>query len=294
MIIEDEEQERKMFLDHAKKKGYFDKIKFVASTNSSVRGLEVMQEQQPEGIILDLELTFGIGSGLEFLQGLQRMGLAQKPFIIVTTRTQSDHVYNLLRGFGVDFIYCKGQIGYSYAAVLDTFLMFKKMVSEVSVGAGLTPTEAAALVAVDDLAEEVTQEFNVDDVKRFINAEFDAIGMGRHLKGRLYLATAVFLLVKENHFGNEKTSKIGDSVLYRVADEHEVSYSSVLRAMQTAIQNTWYDCDPAVLAAHYTAHISKQKAQPNSNEFIYYYRDTVIKLVEKSKPVKPVQVDNYY
>ena len=290
MIIEDIDQERALCLEHAKKKEYAEKIKFVASTNSSRRGLEVMAEQAPQGVILDLELHRGVGSGMEFLMGLKGMQLLQRPVIVVTTSTQSDHVYNLVRNLGVDFIYYKKQADYGPVAVFDTLLMLNGLVAGNFGGfAASSSTEAAIrAVEVDDLA--VTEEaagIDKDEVKRLINAELDAIGMGRHYKGRHYLLSGIFMLAIDTFYESEAD----DSLLYRVADEHMVAYSSVLRAIQTAIENTWYDCDPAVLAAQYTTYVSPKKGRPTANEFMHYYSDKVLEIVEENKPVR---VDNYY
>jgi len=93
--------------------------------------------------------------------------------------------------------------------------------------------------------------------------------MGRQYKGRNYLVTAIRLLVVG--------SNDSESVLNQTADEYEVAHSSVTRAMQTVIENTWYDCDPDDLANHYTQYVSQKKGCPSHMEFIHFYADKISK-----------------
>ena len=43
-------------------------IKFIAITNSSTEAIAEVKSLKPDGIILDLELTKGEGSGFQFIQ----------------------------------------------------------------------------------------------------------------------------------------------------------------------------------------------------------------------------------
>lgn len=60
-------------------------IKFIAITNSEVEALNCVKNNMPDGIILDLELTNGKGSGFGFLKELRKIKLKILPKIIVTT-----------------------------------------------------------------------------------------------------------------------------------------------------------------------------------------------------------------
>jgi len=297
LIIEDEAEERGRFLECAKAQP--DKIKFVGSTNSSIMGFDILKQHSPEGVILDLELHKGIGSGRDFLNNLKSSGFKPKPIIIVTTNTQSDIVYNAMRGLGVDFIHYKKQKGYTPEAVLEDFLAFRSLqgdeadatiVETTHITAATTTIEAVNDILDDNIATPATA---IDDipfpepetyakldapnapldtgkVSDAITTELDAIGMGRHYKGRAYLEKTIELLVL-------KGAEYSDMVFNRVADHFGVHYSSIMRAMQTAIENTWYDCEPEVLKQHYTTYVSQKKKRPTPGEFVYFYADKIRK-----------------
>ena len=69
-------------------------IKFIAITNSEVEALNCVKNNMPDGIILDLELTNGKGSGFGFLKELRKIKLKILPKIIVTTNICTDSVYD--------------------------------------------------------------------------------------------------------------------------------------------------------------------------------------------------------
>ena len=119
----------------------------------------------------------------------------------------------------------------------------------------------------------IFKKINRAKIIKLVNEELDAIGMGRHYKGRVYLTTIITIFITDNH-------ESSDGAIKEAANEHNVGYSSIMRAVTTAIENTWYDCDPIVLKEQYTLHIGDKKKRPTNNEFIHYYAEKIINLME--------------
>ena len=104
LLIEDNEFEVNSFKEYLKNINDAQLIKY---TNSSYDGIEYAKTYMPEGIILDLELHNGEGSGIKFLEELQELNLDFKPLIVITTNVSSDIVYDHIRKLGADFIFYK-------------------------------------------------------------------------------------------------------------------------------------------------------------------------------------------
>lgn len=258
LLIEDDVAECIKFKDCATTR---DDIKFVGMTCSSFEGLNLVKNHMPEGVILDLELHKGKGSGLEFLSTLNGTKLNFRPLIVVVTNSASNIVYNHVHKNGADLVFYKQQSDYSADMVINSLLALRKSLHTVK-NDDLS----------DDLQSVETPEERRIRITERINAELDLIGINARFKGRNYLFEAVFLLLH----ANEDSS---DSVINQVCMNHKLAYSSVTRAMQTAINNAWSISSIDDLQVHYTARINYKTGVPTPTEFIYYYADKIKKFL---------------
>lgn len=231
-------------------------VKLVNSTNSSSEGLEFVKKYMPEGIILDLELHKGQGSGLSFLEEMQNLELDFKPLIVVTTNVSSDIVYNRIHKLGVDFIFYKKQTDYSPELVINSMVSLRDTIYSNNKNTRTTETP-------------IERE---ERIKERINLELDLIGISNHLKGRKYLYDAILYLLEGNKEENE-------TVFNYVANLYKVGNSSVGRAMQTAINRAWRTSPTDELEVHYRARINYNTGVPSPTEFIYYYEKKIRKFV---------------
>ena len=254
LIIEDDRTERMGFLSLTEFK---DVIVFYGITCSSREALGLLNFKMPDAIILDLELHKGEGSGLEFLSKLRENKTASKPIIVVTTNTPSGLVYNAARSLGVDYIFYKRQKGYSPKHVIETLLLIKGAFWDVQ-----------HEESVND------QSINQERVVNMIDKELNNIGIsGRH-RGRSYLKDSILFFINND-------MKVSDSVIGRVAKDANVVYSSVIRAIQTAIKNAWDSSDSDEITTHYTAPIDKRIGYPTPSEFIRFYAEKIYKNLRK-------------
>ncbi len=257
LLLEDDKLECKKFKDVATSKS---EVEFVTITNSTKEAIQSVRRYMPEGIILDLELNNGSGSGFEFLQELRKMKLSVIPKIVVTTNVCSDSVYEYLHKNKVDFIFYKGQNNYSHENVINTLLLLKDFNNN------------------DNLNLEI--QYNKEDkeetermLSNIINNELDLIGVGKHLAGREYLHDSILYLIQ-----NQGTENQIPTVKYLSA-KYKKSASTISRNMQNAIISAWRISAPDDLEKYYTARINIESGVPTPNEFIYFYVDKVRKMV---------------
>lgn len=251
LLIEDDANECSKFKEVANR---LEGIEFVSMTNSATKGLQDVKRFIPEGIILDLELNSGEGSGFEFLNELRNLNLSVNPKIVVTTNVYSDSVYDYLHENKVDFIFYKKQENYSPERVLNTLLLLKGYNSKTT-----------SYIVSD------TDEDTINLISDKINAELDLIGVGTHLQGRKYLHDAIMFILTEG----KNESKL--SIIQFLTSKYKKANSTISRAMQNAILYAWRISSIEDLSKYYTAKINYETGVPTPNEFIYYYVNKIKK-----------------
>ncbi|MBO5349554.1 MAG: response regulator [Clostridia bacterium] len=254
LLIEDDENECAIYKNIIETKN---NIKLVAITNSSNEAIKYVNDYKPDGIILDLELNNGEGSGFEFIEKLKKQNINKIPKIVVTTNIYSDSVYNFLHKNKIDFIFYKNQASYSNENVLNTLLL-------------LNEYEVPNKVVVNMFNENEGENDKLSDL---INKELDLIGVSTHLKGRKYLHDAIYFVTKND----ESSEKI--SVIQYLVAKYKRSNSTISRAMQNAILHAWRISSLEDLSALYTARINYETGVPTPTEFIYYYSDKIKKIL---------------
>lgn len=227
-------------------------VKIVAMTNSDIEALQLFKTHKPEGIILDLELNNGTGTGFNFLEELNKLKLKDRPKIVVTTNVCSDSVYEFLHRNKVDFIFYKKQNIYSQEKVINTILLFENYTNS----------------RIDEINVKEVDE-NKNKISDMINEELDLIGISTHLKGRKYLYDAIYYLI-DNEGNEEKVS----AVQY-LMKKYKNTNSAICRAMQNAIMHAWRVSPLEDLSTYYTARINYETGIPTPTEFMYYYANKI-------------------
>ena len=253
LLIEDDINECNIYKEIEKSRK---DIKFVAITNSNIEGIKYFKERMPEGIILDLELNKGTGTGFDFLEEINKLKLKSRPKIIVTTNICSESVYDFLHKNNVDFIFYKKQDNYSQEKVINTMLLLQGYSNNT----------------VKELKVE-NEETEIDKISEKINEELDLIGVSTHLQGRKYLYDAIYYIIE-----NDKDTDKMSAVQYLVK-KYKKSNSTISRAMQNSILHAWRVSPIEDLSTHYTARINYETGIPTPTEFMYYYANKIKRML---------------
>lgn len=257
LIVEDDEGQCNAFREFINKR---EDACIVGITNSSDKALDFVKTSNPEGIILDIELHKGQGSGIEFLNHFHEYENDFKPIIIVTTNSSSDILYNNLHEQGVDLIFYKHQKDYSVNLVISTLLSLRKSLYKYN--------------EIEENNKELLAETKAELSERIsnkINSELDMIGISSHLKGRAYTFDAILYLIENT---NQEDS---ETVFNYLANKYKRSASSISRVIQTSINYAWRTSSPEELETHYTAKINYHTGVPSPTELIYYYSNKIKK-----------------
>lgn len=252
LLIEDDEFECQRFKEYVETQ---ENVKLVAVTNSSDEGIEYYKTNLPEAVILDIELHKGQGSGIEFIENLKKCITDIRPILVVTTNSSSSILYDKLHEDGVDLIFYKKQVDYSPKLIVSAIISLREILHKFNNRNKNTENY------IETEAEYETK------ISNRINSELDLIGISSHLKGRKYIHDAIMYLLKEND----------DSVFNHLANMYRKSSSSISRVMQTAINYAWRTSAPEDLETYYTAKVNYNTGVPTPTEFIYYYKQKIMK-----------------
>jgi ActR/RegA family two-component response regulator len=245
VLIEDNDDECVRFKDCANQRT---DVKFAGITDSAENGIHLVQEHLPEGVILDLQLAKGQGSGLQFLETLNKTKLPFRPIVMVTTTNISRIVRDSIEELGADWYYSKKKKDYSENLVFDTLLSLRKHIR-----AGRGPAECRDfLVSPEDERSRCYQ---------LIDAELDRIGVRVRYVGRTYLREGIYLQINAGK----------EPVIDLVADKYKHAYNTISAGMQTAINDAWANSAPEELERLYTAKISAKTGTPSPTDFLHYF-----------------------
>ena len=264
LLIEDDVGDALKFTECANRRT---DIKFVGMTDSGDEGLTFVKSRLPEGIILDLQLVKGSGSGLSFLEALHNANLTIRPIVVVTTSNQSNVVYRRVEELGADWFFCKTQPDYSEDFVIETLLSLRKTLFAKQ----KKPPEAIPGELRKSGAMVESPDDRRDRIYRRIDAELDLIGVLAKLKGRAYLREGIYFQI---HSDKERGSGIE-----HVANTFKRAYGTVVKVMQTAIDDTWSESDAEELRAHYTDRVSAKTGVPHVSDFIHFYANKIRKSI---------------
>ena len=250
LLIEDEQDVCQRFVEEIDER---EDIILVGITNDSYEALELVQNNAPDAIILDLELHYGQGNGLLFLSDLQNLSLSFSPYILITTNNSSPATYQFSRESGADFIMYKHQNDYSEIKVIDFLCTLSSVIHS-------NRKYQKNLNSAIETPTQRKQRF-----KRIISKELDYVGINPKAIGYQYLIDAIYLTM----------DKPLRNVTIIMSEQYNKSAKSIEHAMQNAINRAWNTNDIDELLLHYTAKITSVKGVPTINEFVHYYANKI-------------------
>ena len=254
VLIEDDPSACKAFIDCVNSRS---DVEFVGITGHSGKGLQFVKDKLPEAVILDMELNWGEGSGLDFLEALQKTQLSIRPIVVVTTRNRSELMQDHLHEYCIEWVFHKKQKGYCPEMVINRLVKLRPYLYKTQRG-DLPP----GLQTIE------TPEEQRNRIYRRIDAELNAMGFSVKLKGRTLAREGIYLLVTRD-------KRQWETVFYDLAVMNQTHYNNIVRPIDTAINDAWKNADIEALDKLYTAPIRKDVGIPTPTEFVYHLADKI-------------------
>ncbi len=259
LVVEDDQRICSEYIEYCEE---LDDVFLIGTSGYSAEALNITKEFLPNAVVLDLELIYGGGSGMDYLLKLSDLHLKVKPYIVVVTNNLSKVTHAFCHNCGADFIMVKSQPDYSVPNVVNMLRSVIAVIPEMN------PKQETCSPAVKLRIEEDYQKRLVQR----ICTELDIIGISPRYKGRNYLRDAIEMICQKEQ----------PYICNEIAKKYQKTSASVERAMQNAIDRAWKTTDITTLEEHYRAYVNPKKGVPTLTEFIYYYADKVKNGMEAS------------
>ena len=212
----------------------------VGQTGSGEELLDLISQQRPDVVVMDLMLT-----GMDGLEVLAALG-ESRPRVLVLSAFNGRSLAEEISACGGDYCMlkpCRPQ------SVIE---------------------RARKLTTTPDL-NEVGGEGSARDLERQVTAIIHEIGVPAHIKGYQYLREAIGLAVADMEVINAVTK-----VLYpAVAKKFGTTASRVERAIRHAIEVAWDRGDLETLQKYFGYTVSNAKGKPTNSEFIAMIADRI-------------------
>jgi len=246
LLVEDDPVECAQYVSYVTP---LDDVRLIGVTNNAYSALELVRDNIPDVIILDIELHKGSGNGVTFLASLREKHPNLTPYTLVTTNNVSQITHHQVRELGADFVMLKTQEDYSAKVVIDYIRALRVTLHKIQ----KQKRERGEL-------PEIPPEERAKRLRLRISAEVDKIGLSPKMRGRTYLVEAIMMKIDDQQ-----------NIIKTIAKKNEKTDASVERAMQNAINKAWSIMNTEDLENLYTARINPEKGVPTLSEFIWHY-----------------------
>lgn len=231
-------------------KEYFedqDDIEVVGTAFNGKETLEMVEEEQPDVLVLDIIMPHI--DGLAVLARLRESDIEKIPKVIMLT------------AFGQEDVTKKAaQLGVSYF-ILKPFDLEHLTDQIRQLGSGYTGQEVPVRKKKPENRER--------DLESNIAKIFHEIGVPAHIKGYLYLREAIWLVYHDVELLGSVTK-----VLYpKIAEKYHTTPSRVERAIRHAIEVAWNRGNLESLSSLFGYPVNLSKTKPTNSEFIALISD---------------------
>jgi two-component system response regulator (stage 0 sporulation protein A) len=241
-----------------------DDIEVVAQLTDGVSILKVIEEKEPDIILLDLVMPLIDGLGVMEQIKENQDKLKKKPAIIVITAANQERITENAFALGASYYILKP---FDSTILLNRIKQTYREMNETKVATQIDKVDKIAAEPVNNLEADVTNIIH-------------EIGVPAHIKGYQYLRDAIMMSVKDSDVLNSITK-----ILYpSIATKYKTTSSRVERSIRNAIEVAWSRGKMDTINDLFGYTVSHGKGKPTNSEFVALISDR-IRLDYKQKNV---------
>ena len=233
-----------------------DDIEILGVAKDGLEALELVQEKQPDLLVLDVIMPHLDGLGV--IEKLNSMNIQKMPKIIILSAVGQDKITQRAIGLGADY----------YIVKPFDFVIFINRIRELVQNRSVAIAEKSKPV-VEFKSPKTDFVKNTGNIETEITNIIHEIGVPAHIKGYLYLREAIKMVIENVELLSAVTKELYPSI----SKKFNTTPSRVERAIRHAIEVAWSrgKVDTINQLFGYTVHNTKGK--PTNSEFIAMIAD---------------------
>ncbi|TZE83435.1 sporulation transcription factor Spo0A [Calorimonas adulescens] len=235
-------------------KSYLEKeedLEIVGTANDGNQGLKIIQEMQPDLVILDIIMPYLDGIGV--LEKISSLDLIKFPRLIILSAIGQDTITQKAISMGIDYYIVK-------PFNMDTLLQRVREVLNIKESRTLKLYETSS--SKYKWREEPNLEILVTNV-------IHEVGIPAHIKGYIYLRDAIIMVIENMDLLGAVTKELYPAI----AKKYNTTPSRVERAIRHAIEVAWGRGKIETIDNIFGYTIQKNKGKPTNSEFIAMIAD---------------------
>lgn len=222
-------------------------IEIVGTANDGNQALELIKNNSPDLLILDIIMPYLDGIGV--LEELNEQQL-KRPKILILSAVGQEKITQKAITLGADYYILKP---------FDLEMLSKR----------ITEIMESDLDVVSKAVFPVIKAKKNYDLETMITEIIHDVGIPAHIKGYVYLRDAISLVIDNLEYLNSVTK-----MLYpKIAEKYNTTPSRVERAIRHAIEVAWNRGKVDVLNDLFGYTINDEKGKPTNSEFIALIAD---------------------
>ncbi len=228
-----------------------EEVKIVADFSDAISALNYIKDNEVDVIITDIVLP-NI-DGYEFMEAINKQGLANKPKILVLSALSNDNFINKALQYGADYYMIKP---------CDVNLL-KQRVNELKNTPIMVEKQNNDIKSVKPRNRQLEEK---------ITNIFITVGIPAHIKGYQFLREAIKMAIDNPEIINSITKKLYPSI----AERFETTASKVERAIRHAIEVAWNRGKIENINALFGIRVYSNNEKPTNGEFIALVADKML------------------
>lgn len=223
-------------------------IHVCASAENGKKALELIEQHQPDVVILDMVMPELDGIGV--LKRLNTLSLRRKPSIIAFSISALEKTVETAMSLGADYYMLKPQPPERICEAIMDFAQTEPIKP--------IPQKTAPVPDISDLETIVTEMIH-------------DLGVPAHIKGYQYIRSAIMMVVENMDLLNFITKRLYPEI----AKSYHTTASRVERAIRHSIEVAWSRGNADMMNSIFGYTINTGKGKPTNSEFIAMVADKI-------------------